>query len=181
LAGALQVALIVALIAGLDIKVWPTPEHTISGEVIKDPTKTGPEPPPTPTWREPTTSEPVEPKFVIDDGSRTGTGITTVPGPATPSYDRLATGIAGTHNTPPYPPLALRLGEEGSLRLRLTISPQGIVTEAQIVRTSGYDDLDRAARNWIMAHWRYRPAMRGGASVASTSDVEVRFDLKNAR
>ena len=108
-------------------------------------------------------------------------GITTVVGPTTPSYDQTATGIAGTHTTPPYPPLAIRLGEEGSVRLHLTISPQGMVTEALVVRSSGFGDLDQAARNWIMAHWRYRPAMRGGAAVASVSDVQVRFDLRNAR
>jgi len=77
-------------------------------------------------------------------------------------YDQAAAGIASTHTTPPYPLLARRLGEEGSLRLQLTISPQGIVTEAQVVRSSGYDDLDRAARDWVKAHWRYRPALRGG-------------------
>ncbi len=180
LAGALQVALIAALIAGLDIKVWPQPEPKTWGEVIIDPVKPGLPPPPTPTWHEPTVSNPVEPTFVIDDGNGTGTEITTVVGPPKPNYDQAATGIAGTHTTPPYPRLALMLGEEGSLRLHLTISPLGTVTEALVVRSSGYDDLDRAARNWVMAHWRYRPAMRGGVAVASTSDVQVRFDLKNA-
>jgi protein TonB len=180
LAGTLQVALIVALVKGLDIKVWPTPEHTIWGQVIKDPTKVGLKPPPAPPWREPTAGKPIEPKFVIDDGKQPP-GIRTDPRPAQPVYDQAAAGIASTHTTPPYPLLARRLGEEGSLRLQLTISPQGIVTEAQVVRSSGYDDLDRAARDWVKAHWRYRPALRGGAAVASTGDVQVRFDLKNAQ
>jgi protein TonB len=178
-AGLLQVALIWALVEGLDIKVWPQPEHRTWIDIIKEPAKPGPKPPPAPPWREPAVSNPVKPIIDIDTGEPSR-GITTVLGPATPSYDQAATGIAGTHNTPPYPPLALHLGEEGSLRLHLTISPQGIVTEAQVMRSSGYDDLDQAARNWIMAHWRYRSAMRGGAAVASTCDVQVRFDLKHA-
>ena len=178
-AGLLQVALIWALVEGLDIKVWPQPEHRTWIDIIKEPAKPGPKPPPAPPWREPMAGKPIEPKFVIDDGKRPP-GITLVPEPAQPVYDQAATGIASTHTEPPYPPLALHLGEEGSLRLHLTISPQGIVTEAQVMRSSGYDDLDQAARNWIMAHWRYRSAMRGGAAVASTCDVQVRFDLKNA-
>jgi protein TonB len=179
-AGLLQVALIWALIEGLNIKVWPTPEPTTSIEIIKGPAKPGPQPPPVTTWHEPTISNPVVPTFQVDNG-REGQGITTVIGPTVPSNDQAAAGVAGTHTTPPYPPLAIRLGEEGSVRLHLTISPQGIVTEALVVRSSGYDDLDRAARDWVMAHWRYRPAMRGGAAAASASDVQVRFDLRNAR
>ncbi len=66
------------------------------------------------------------------------------------------------------------------MRLHLTISAQGYVMDAAVVRSSGYEDLDLAARNWIMAHWRYRPAMRGGAATTSAADVQVRFDLKNA-
>ena len=180
-AGLLQVALIWALIEGLDIKVWPQPEHRTSIDIIKEPTKPGPKPPPTGAFHDPVIHDAVAPTFVIDNGSQTNTGITMVPGPTTPVYDQAAVGVAGTHTTPPYPPLAIRLGEEGNVRLHLTISPQGIVTEALVVRSSGFGDLDQAAHNWIMAHWRCRPAMRGGAAVASVSDVLVRFDLRNAR
>jgi len=180
-AGLLQVALIFALVEGLDIKVWPQPEHRTSIDIIKDTATPQPGPPPTPTMHDPVVVDPVMPTYHFDDGSRTGTGITTVVGPVTPNNDQAAAGVAGTHTTPPYPALALRLGEEGSVRLHLTISPQGVVTEALVVRSSGYDDLDQAARNWILAHWRYRPALRGGAAVVSASDAQVRFDLRNAR
>lgn len=179
-AGLLQVALIFALVEGLNIKVWPTPTPSTSVEIIKETTKPEPGPPPTPTMHNPVAVNPVMPTYHFDDRSQTNQGITTVVGPATPNYDQTAMGIINTHTTPPYPPLAIRLGEEGSVRLHLMISPQGMVTEALVVRSSGYDDLDRAARNWVMAHWRYRPALRGGAAVASASDVQLRFDLKNA-
>ena len=178
-AGLLQVALIFALLEGLNIKVWPTPEPTTSIEIIKGPSKPGPQPPPVTTWHEPTISNPIVPTFQIDDGQQ-GQGITTVIGPTIPSNDQAALAVADTHTTPPYPLLALRLAEEGSVRLHLTISAQGVVTDAVVVRSSGYDDLDQAAHDWIIAHWRYRPATRGGAAVASTGDVQVRFDLKNA-
>ena len=77
--------------------------------------------------------------------------------------------------------VAVRLAEEGVVRLRLAITPQGAVSEATILRSSGYDNLDQAARDWILAHWRYRPATRGDAAVASTTEVQVNFNLKDAR
>lgn len=179
-AGLLQAALILALIEGLNIKVWPTPVTGTTGTVIKTaPSKPGP--PPTLNMHEPTLNNPVEPRFVIDNGQPQQGGLTTVYGPPQPpSYDQAATAVGDTHTTPPYPPLAIRLSEEGSVRLHLTISAQGYVMDAAVVRSSGYEDLDLAARNWIMAHWRYRPAMRGGAATASAADIQVRFDLKNA-
>ncbi len=181
-AGLIQVAVILALIEGLHVKVWPTPDNKIEGRIIREAIPPKPGPPPTPTWRDPPIANPVVPIIQIDTAQPPQGGITLVQGPPTASaYDRMAVAYSDTHTTPPYPPLALRLSEEGSVRLHLTISPQGMVTDAAVVRSSGYDDLDQAARRWILAHWRYRPALRAGMAVAGTSDVQVRFDLKNTR
>jgi len=180
-AGLLQVALIWALVEGLNIKVWPQTDIRTSVEIIREKIKPLPPPPVLPNFSHPTVETPVKPTFEVEDEGQTNTRITPVVGPVTPAFDRMAIAIGDTHTTPPYPPLALRLGEEGNVRLHLIISPQGFVTDAEVIGSSGYDDLDLAARNWIMAHWRYRPAMRGGAAAGSESDVLVRFDLKNAR
>jgi protein TonB len=91
------------------------------------------------------------------------------------------TSIPRTHTIPPYPSIALRLGEAGTVRLHLTISPQGQVVEAAIVRSSGYEDLDRAAQYWVLTHWRYHPASHAGTPVMGAADAEVLFDLQNAR
>jgi protein TonB len=180
-AGLLQAALIFALVEGLNIKVRPTPGTGTEIDIIKDSTKTGQLPPPPISLHQPTVTTQIAPVFHVESGE-TPQGITLVQGPAqsTGIVFAPATAIGDTHTTPPYPPLALRLGEEGSVQLRLTISTQGIVTDAALVRSSGYVDLDQAARGWILAHWRYRPAIRAGAAVPSASDVQVRFDLKNA-
>ena len=180
-AGLLQAALIFALIEGLNIKVWPTPPPGTEVQIIKDNNKPLPLPPPPVNWREPTTPGTALPRFTIDNGEPPQ-GITLVQTPTPPSgiVFTPAAGIGETHTTPPYPPLGERLNEEGIVGLRLTISAQGLVSEAMIVHSSGYQDLDQAARGWILAHWRYRPAMRGGVAVASMSDVQVRFDLRNA-
>lgn len=103
----------------------------------------------------------------------------TVAQPATP--DTAAAAIGSTHTTPPYPSLARKLGEQGQVQLRLTISPQGVVTAAEVVRTSGFADLDQAAVSWVLANWKYKPAMQAGSPVASTANAIVVFNLKTAR
>ncbi|HVV63854.1 MAG TPA: energy transducer TonB [Rhizomicrobium sp.] len=95
--------------------------------------------------------------------------------------DAQAAGVSSTHTTPPYPPVARKLGEQGTVRLRLTISPQGAVTAADVVQSSGFDDLDRSAVDWVIAHWKYKPATRGGVAVASQTEAVVIFNLKTAR
>ncbi|MDE2184299.1 MAG: energy transducer TonB [Alphaproteobacteria bacterium] len=181
LAGTLQAGVIYALVTGLTVKdINDYIDHSIIATFPK--TKVlPPVAPPTPThWVQPSDHAIEPPKFTIDDGQphdtitlppQHGTG----PGPA----DSGPQGLAATHTIPPYPPLAIRLGEQGSVQLKLLVSPDGAVTDAIIVQSSGYQDLDQAARRWVVGRWRYRPAVRGGTPVASAVYAVVRFDLRN--
>ena len=146
-------------------------------------------PPPPPQPKTPTLPQSHEitaqpPPFQIsDDDAKLVARIappppTHVEPPLTP--DMAATGIPATHTTPPYPPLARRLGEQGTVTLRLTISPQGVVTGADVVKSSGYADLDQSAIGWVMAHWKYKPAVQNGSQVTSQTTAAVVFSLRNA-
>jgi protein TonB len=88
-----------------------------------------------------------------------------------------ARSIMGTHSTPEYPILSRRLGEEGTVRLSLTIGADGMVSDARIVRSSGFKRLDEAAVDWVKRYWRYQPAMRGAMPVASMAEVALQFRL----
>lgn len=90
-----------------------------------------------------------------------------------------AVGIISTHTVPPYPPIARRMGAQGKVTLRLTVSPQGRVVLADIVTTSGRDELDQAAQQWIVAHWTYKPALENGVAVGSRVLVTVNFNLSS--
>jgi protein TonB len=179
-AGLLQVAAIWALIEGLNIKVWPTPDTRTKIDFVKPTDEHIKPPPPTTTLIDPGTVTVSEPTWTTtpDPDSH---AITANNGPANPISDYGVAAIRETHTIPPYPPIAVRLGEAGTVRLHLTISPQGVVTAADIVRSSGYDELDRAAQSWVMAHWRYRPASHAGAPVPGVAEADVVFDLQNAR
>lgn len=95
--------------------------------------------------------------------------------------DRALAAIPGTHTVPPYPPIAQRIGAEGKVTLRLTVSAEGKVTAAEVVSSSGRDDMDQSARQWIVAHWAYRPALDNGVPVIGHVLATVTFNLIDAR
>jgi periplasmic protein TonB len=90
---------------------------------------------------------------------------------------RPALAIDGTHTSPEYPIVSRRLGEQGNVRLQLTIGEDGMVSMAKILQSSGFKRLDDAAVDWVIRHWRYRPAMRGAMPVESTTETLMQFRL----
>lgn len=78
--------------------------------------------------------------------------------------------------TPVYPPMSRRLGEEGTVLLRVNVGESGAVTQVALERSCGYPRLDEAARKAV-AGWRFLAARRGEEPVASTVMVPVVFAL----
>ena len=89
--------------------------------------------------------------------------------------------IARTHSIPPYPTISQRLGEQGTVTLKVTIGTDGNVTEDSIEKSSGSDRLDQAALEYVKSHWRWQPPTSNGAAVVATTLVNVKFDLKDAQ
>jgi len=99
--------------------------------------------------------------------------------PESTGVDRPAIGITATHTVPPYPVIERRLGIEGTVTLRLTVGTEGRVTAAEVVKSAGRDALDQAARDWIIGHWRYRPALKDGRPAVMQLLANVTYSLKN--
>ncbi|HKX64267.1 MAG TPA: energy transducer TonB, partial [Rhizomicrobium sp.] len=159
-----------------DIEVPPIQEQQIEQRVK----------PPEPTIAKKIPTEtPIAPKFRTEK-SQSGNSITLVlpttnDPPASKEPDRAMAAVPGTHTVPPYPPIARRIGAEGKVTLRLTVSAEGKVTAAEIVASSGRDDMDQTARQWIMAHWAYKPALANGVPVIGHVLATVNFNLIDAR
>jgi protein TonB len=145
-------------------------------------------PPPLPAMKilPPLTAAP--PVLVIEPPARPDSLVVPVtPPPAKPQPpsaagpDRAASAIPATHTSPPYPPLALRLGQEGKVTLRLTVLADGHVGKADIEVSSGSIELDNAAQGWIVAHWRYKSAQDKGQPVVSQILATMIFNLKDQR
>jgi protein TonB len=77
---------------------------------------------------------------------------------------------------PPYPLIARRLKLEGTVIVRVLVSPAG---KAEIVRlgtSAGSNVLDQAALNAVQG-WSFVPAQQGGQPVSAWVDVPIRFRL----
>ncbi len=81
---------------------------------------------------------------------------------------------------PEYPRLARRRGWEGAVTLLLRVNEQGVVTDTELIESSGYAVLDDAARDAAgKAH--FEPAERAGVSVSSSITLTYRFRLEDIR
>jgi periplasmic protein TonB len=104
---------------------------------------------------------------------QTGTTVASIP-------DTGTVGIMGSHTSPPYPLLDRRLGHEGTVTLKLVVAADGTVSDAQVIKSSGYAGLDEAAVSWVVAHWRYRSATHQGTAIPSQTTAAVMFSLRQS-
>ncbi|HTQ07590.1 MAG TPA: TonB family protein [Polyangiaceae bacterium] len=79
---------------------------------------------------------------------------------------------------PDYPGPSRRRGEEGVVRLSVSVSAAGLPDSVSLAQSSGYPLLDRAAIAAVR-QWTFEPARVGGVPVASQVVVPVRFSLSD--
>lgn len=185
--GALHIAAIYAFMNAIGVPLVTKPPKEIVMKLFPDKPDDQPipkqQPPKVVLEQAPQKPSVVEPVIDIQTPP-TQTTIQLPPADSTPQVaiaDTAASTLGTTHTIPPYPANARRLGQEGSVKLKITISAQGRITHIDIMQSSGVAELDRAAADWVFAHWRYNPAIRGGVAVESTTMASVTFNLKNAR
>jgi len=78
---------------------------------------------------------------------------------------------------PPYPPLSRRMGEEGKVILRVSVTPQGTADSVEVRTSSGSSRLDDSALRTVR-NWRFIPAKRGDVAVQSFVLVPIIFKLE---
>jgi len=89
-----------------------------------------------------------------------------------------AKGYAGylSNPAPEYPEVALERGWEGSVVLRVKVSPSGSPVSIDIKKGSGKKALDDAAVRTVK-RWKFSPALRGSTPVEGWVDVPINFQL----
>jgi protein TonB len=81
-------------------------------------------------------------------------------------------------NPPPtYPRASRRLGEQGTVIVRVFISTQGLPEKAEVRTSSGFAGLDQAALEAVQ-RWRFVPGRRSGTPEAMWFNIPVRFVLE---
>jgi protein TonB len=108
--------------------------------------------------------------------------IVRLPAPAAPARPRGITApvsIGASHTCErQYPPIAVRLNQQGSTIIRFTVNTNGSVSNVHVARSSGHEMLDDAAIRCAWS-WRYRPAFENGWPVPAPWTTNVQWKLRN--
>jgi protein TonB len=89
--------------------------------------------------------------------------------------------IMRTHTTPPYPPISVRLNEQGTTLMEVHITTEGNVDDCKVLTSSSSERLDTAACEFVKQRWRWQPPTNQGAPIAVSTKVSVKWDLKDAK
>ena len=98
------------------------------------------------------------------------------PPPPPPTPARPTTSHAVTERD--YPPISIRLQEQGTVQIRYLVTVSGEVGDVEILESSGSDRLDQAAINMVQRRWKFEPATLNGVPVAVWQQAVVIFRLR---
>ncbi len=124
------------------------------------------------------TSQPVAPA----PPSTQAPAATPTPAPAPvagPEAPVTAPSFSAKHldNPPPrYPTESRRAREEGTVILKVLVSPDGRPEDIQVSKSSGYERLDKAALSAVRK-WRFVPARQADAAVSAWVTFPIPFSL----
>jgi len=82
----------------------------------------------------------------------------------------------GRRVDPVVPVEARRARMQGTVVLAVTVSPEGVPSAVDVVRSSGHFLLDRAAQEALW-QWRFDPARRGGVPVEERLAIPITFRI----
>jgi periplasmic protein TonB len=172
----------------IDVKEEKPPEEEPpppDEKPMEPPPVTAPPPPFAPPTNNPLPPAPVDkPKpFVPDppkgnegtgvtcwDGSRAASIDACPPKPVDKSRGAKPRGNPGSWaNTNDYPSRALNQQREGTTGFRVSIGPDGKVTDCQVTSSSGHADLDAATCSNVKRRARFEPALDKAGNPTSSS------------
>lgn len=81
-----------------------------------------------------------------------------------------------TRVEPTYPAQSRRLGEEGSVKLRILVDATGRPKTIEVMASSGFPRLDQAAQEAVR-RWRFKAATDGSRAIEAWTQVGVTFRL----
>lgn len=101
------------------------------------------------------------------------------PPPQAPQLKTISKGVEYLQPpAPEYPSLSRRLGEEGRVTLRVLVNEMGRPTRADILKSSGSQRLDEAARQAVLRAV-FKPHIEDGRATTVYAIVPIAFYLNN--
>ena len=177
----IHVVIISALIVGLSNDQLRKEMMDISASVVAKKAAPKDLPPPPPAMVRPPPQVAAPPPQIVIAAPPPVVAAPVVAAPPPPPPPTELKAIEKTHSLPPYPALSQRMGEQGTTLLKVAIDNTGKVTECTVMSSSGSTRLDAAAVEYVKANWRWQPPTQAGKPVAATTEVSVKWDLKNAQ
>lgn len=104
------------------------------------------------------------------------------PAPAVtaPSRTEVSTASYSASNQKPnYPNMSKRLGEQGTVVLRVLVKADGSAGEVEVKSSSSYPRLDQAAIDAVKT-WRFNPAKIDGKAIDEWYQVPIPFKLQSS-
>jgi protein TonB len=192
----IHIVVIAGLIFALESDAGKKLVEKITTVDIKEPEKPKPPPPPPPKQKE-APPPPVAPPVKINVAV-TPPPITTVqvappvpppivlappaPVPPPPPAPKGPTSGAQPKGSPAswatdadYPSRALRANEQGTTGFRVTVGPDGRVTDCQVTSSSGSAELDATTCTLVTRRARFKPALQDGQPVAASYSNRIRW------
>ena len=90
---------------------------------------------------------------------------------------QMLTAVYLRNPKPSYPGVSRRLGEQGTVFLRVFVTAIGDPARVELKTSSGYPRLDQSAQNAVQ-RWKFVPAKRGEQAVDAWVVVPIKFSLK---
>ena len=181
----IHIAVIFGLVAALNQGALMKQLQEIKATV--DTTKEPPKapPPPPPDLVKPPPPVAIVPEFQIATAAPPPVTVvkaapTPTAAPRPPASDPLRP-VTRTHTLPPYPPISVRLNEQGTTLMEVNITTEGNVDDCKVVQSSSSERLDTAACDYVKRSWRWQPPTNQGTPTAVSTRVSVKWDLKDAK
>ena len=184
----LHVGIIYALVTGLGeqlVQVVRGPLETKIIHEVKAQQKAVPPPPP--TFKPPPPAYIPPPDIQIQSNAPATTAITVVthqaappPPPPAPVQHAVVKPELATAGSckPNYPDAARDAEEEGTGIVSFTVNPDGSASSPQVVKSTGYSDLDRALMNEVTT-CQFTPGTIDGNAAAMQKLIKYTFQLDN--
>jgi periplasmic protein TonB len=104
---------------------------------------------------------------------------TPVATPTAPSAPVEATLAYVSAPAPAYPRVAMAGHMQGTVTLRVLVDETGKPVDVIVETSSGHPVLDKAARDQVLARWRFQPAKTDGQPVRAWARIPVTFSLRD--
>ena len=99
--------------------------------------------------------------------------------PAVAARPKIVSGVAYINAPRPvYPALDARMGNEGTVTLRVLINERGRADKVEIQKSSGSTRMDEAARSAVLRA-TFRPHLEDGKAIPVYTIVPINFTLSN--